>query len=359
LHFSFGEYNTEVIITREIPQINVIAENFLNSIIIADKNTAYIAEKIRGIHNIPLCILESGEENKNWQSAEKILECAHNKKLGRDGLFLAAGGGVIGDLSGFAASIYKRGCRFALISTTLLGMTDASVGGKTGFDLFDIKNLIGTFYPAEKVFIPADVLITLPQNEWKSGMAELLKTAILSGSGELMDLISANREDLKQFNSEKIDLLLKLIEKAVLFKGCIVSEDPKETGSKRILLNLGHTFGHALESTAGLGKISHGEAVAWGMVRACDLGSSVGITPKERAAEIKELIASFGYSCVYPAELSGNADMLFNAMKNDKKNKSNSLRFIVPDAKGACPVTFDSEKETKLIINILKGGIAQ
>ena len=355
MQFLFGEYPTDVKISHEFQEIENYNNNFSNSIIIADKNTAFIAEKFNKKYNLPQCILESGEENKNWSSVEKILSCAHNAKLGRDGIFIAFGGGVIGDLSGFAASIYKRGCRFFLISTTLLGMVDASVGGKTGFDFLEIKNLIGSFYPAEKVYIPLDALSTLPQIEWKSGMAELIKTAVLCEDDILFNLILENTESLKEYKNADKELLLKLVEKAVSFKGSIVSEDPKETGSKRVLLNLGHTFGHALESACGLGNISHGEAVAWGMLRSCELGCALGITPKERAIKITRLITEFGYNIACPHPLAAEADVLFNAIKNDKKNKNNALRFIVPDTKGALSVNIESEKDINTIMTILKG----
>jgi len=344
LHFSFGEYNTSVHISQEIPCIETISDDLCdlnNALVICDENTASIAGKICGGQKLPLCVLKSGEENKNWISVNVILEAAQKAGLGRDCVFIAVGGGVIGDLAGFAASIYMRGCGFILVSTTLLGMVDASVGGKTGFDLFGIKNLAGTFYPAQKVFMPLDALSTLPKREWKSGMAELIKTVILAGEDFLEDDLKLN------------------IEKSVLFKGGIVSEDPFEKGKKRILLNLGHTFGHALESAAGLGKISHGEAVAWGIVQACSLGFALGITPLTRAKKIKELIKSNGYDCESPhPSLSSadlDADVLIKLMQSDKKKKKGNLTFIVPDKKSAIPVILKNEDELSLLKNILKG----
>jgi len=153
LRFSFGEYKSNVQICSEIPDISRIAADFgldinknsFKPLLIADENTFFIAEKICKNKDFPICVLKSGEENKNWQSVQVILEKAHNESLGRDGIFIAVGGGVIGDIAAFASSIYKRGCNLAIVSTTLLAMVDASVGGKTGFDLFEIKNLIGTF----------------------------------------------------------------------------------------------------------------------------------------------------------------------------------------------------------------------
>jgi len=362
LQFTFNEYQTSVEITREIPAINSISSNlgFKNNasfkpLIIADENTAYIATRIIGEADYSCIFLKSGEENKNWQSVETILCAANKAGLGRDGIFIAVGGGVIGDLAGFAASIYMRGCRFVLVSTTLLGMVDASVGGKTGFDLLGIKNLIGSFYPAQSVYIPLDALSTLPQAEIKSGMAELIKTAVLCGDDFLEQLtpLAENFNNSKKFWED--GSLQKCVEKAVSYKGGIVSEDFRESG-KRMLLNLGHTFGHALESVAGLGNISHGEAVAWGIVRACDLGTALKITPRERAEKIKKLILSFGYECACPHPCAGNKEELLNAMKSDKKKKSGSLTFIVPDEQSARAVVIKTE-ETRIIEDILQGGL--
>jgi 3-dehydroquinate synthase len=364
LHFTFNEYHTYIELSREIPAVSSIGFQLgfetgdcsFKPLIIADENTAYIAAKICGGADFPCVFLKSGEENKTWQSVETILSAAVKAGLGRDGVFIAVGGGVIGDLAGFAASIYMRGCRFALVSTTLLGMVDAAVGGKTGFDLFGIKNLIGSFYPAQSVYMPLDALFTLPQAEIKNGMAELIKTAVLSG-GDFLEQLAPLAEDFNNLN-KLIDggVMHKCIERAVLFKGGIVSEDLRESG-KRLLLNLGHTFGHALESAAGLGNISHGEAVAWGMARACELGTALNITPRERARKITELIKSFGFECFRPHPFADNKDALLNAMKSDKKKKNGRLTFIVPDEQSARAVVLETEEERQILENILSGGL--
>jgi len=364
LYFTFNEYNTHVEISRDFPTINMIAQKSgieaesgsFKPLIIADENTAYIAAKISGGVDYPCVILKSGEDNKTWRSVETILAAASKAALGRDGVFIAVGGGVIGDLSGFAASIYMRGCRFALVSTTLLGMVDASVGGKTGFDLFGIKNLAGSFYPAQSVFLPLDSLSTLPQAEIKSGMAELIKTAVLCGDDflEQLTLLAENINNINKFLED--GALHKCIERAVLYKGGVVSEDFRESG-KRMLLNLGHTFAHALESAAGLGSITHGEAVAWGMVRACELGTALGVTPSERAKKIINLIESSGYECSCPHPAACSKDAFFDAMNSDKKKKSGRLTFIVPDDKSARIITLKNE-ETQILENILMGRYA-
>jgi len=364
LQFTFDNFKTDLFFSSKIPSFKQISDDLkiaaANSFLIADENTKYIADLIKDDVNLPLCLIKSGEENKNWQAVERILKEAHESKLGRDGVFIAAGGGVIGDLAGFAASIYKRGCRFILVSTTLLGMVDASIGGKTGFDLFGIKNLAGTFYPASAVYIPQDALCTLPQKEWKSGFAELIKTSILAG-GDFLDQVTELANPVCEKNKEQIDLfslstlnnslLQSLIERAVLFKASIVSEDLRESG-KRMLLNLGHTFGHALESVSGLGAISHGEAVAWGISCACRLGVSLGITPKERAEKITGLIESFGYNI----KIKSNKDSLLDVMKSDKKNKNRKLTFIVPDKNSAQIIELESENN--ILENVITKGLA-
>jgi len=360
LNFSFGEYKTNVYLSKDIPTICQLALDLgleagrpsFNPLIIADENTSSIAAKLCDGWDLPFCIIKSGEENKNWQSVEKILAAAQTAGLGRDGIFIAVGGGVICDITAFAASIYKRGCSIVLVSTTLLGMVDASIGGKTGFDIFDIKNLIGSFYPAQTVYMPVISLNTLPQREWKSGMAELIKTAILSGD-DFLDQITEKADLLKDYTKlAESDILRKCIEKAVLYKGSIVSEDPKEISGKRMLLNLGHTFGHALESTAGLGVISHGEAVAWGITRACELGEKLQITPALRAKKIKDLLLSFGYECTNIHPLASNTNALLNVMKSDKKKKQGKITFIVPDEKSACTVILNSESEMEILNNL-------
>jgi 3-dehydroquinate synthase len=360
MKFNFGEYYSNVFFSREIPRLENIADDLglrgekFKPLLTADENTREIATIITGDADLPLCVLKSGEENKNWQAVQEILSAASGAGLGRDGVFIGIGGGVIGDLCGFASSIYMRGCRLVLVSTTLLGMVDASVGGKTGFDLFGIKNLAGSFYPAQSVYIPVDCLKTLPAKELKSGMAELIKTAVLAGDDflEMLSGIGAGFFSNPQGFLEG-ELLYKSIERAVMYKGAVVTEDLRESG-KRMLLNLGHTFAHSLEAAAGLGRLSHGEAVAWGIVRSCELGLALGITPRGRAEKIKKTLASFNYelSCPHPLADTG---LILKAMFSDKKKKNGNLTFIVPDEKSARPYICQSGADLKKIENIING----
>jgi 3-dehydroquinate synthase len=356
LHFNFGTFKTSAHIMSDLPGIEEIARNFggdfFKPLLICDNNTEYLAAKLRaGSAAIPLCTLEAGEPHKNWQAVEAILRSAHDAGLGRDGTFIGVGGGVVGDLCAFAASIYMRGCSVALVSTTLLAMVDASLGGKTGFDLFDKKNLIGTFYPARHVYMPTESLTTLPQSEWRSGMAELIKTAILDGDDFLDEILDTAA--VKDTNR-----LANFINRAARYKGGIVEEDPLETGNRRVLLNLGHTFGHALESVAGLGTISHGEAVAWGIARSCDLGLASGITPHARAKKIKTLLAAYGYEGGAPHPLIHNVNDFIQALGSDKKKRGGKLAFIVPDEHSARPVTVDTDSLMDTVRRIIKGELS-
>jgi 3-dehydroquinate synthase len=300
-----------------------------------------MAERVVGKSGAFLHVLQPGEQRKNWDSVQTILQKARECGLGRDGLFAAVGGGVVCDLTAFSASVYMRGAKLALVPTTLLAMADAALGGKTGFDLGNIKNLAGTFYPAGEIIISLETLETLPKREWKSGMAEIIKAAILNrDSGGTLEAFR---------NPEAVSACLEeLIAMAVTVKGRIVEADPRETGGERALLNLGHSFGHALETAAGLGSLSHGEAVAWGIARSCELGLALGISPPERVKAIQGILSAWGYEssvrCSFPVDLT----LFKNALSSDKKKKAGTLRFVVPNADWAELADCSPKTETYL-----------
>jgi 3-dehydroquinate synthase len=195
-------------------------------------------------------------------------------------------------------------------------------------------------------------------------MGELLKTAVLEGSAEALDqaraLVPFMRdifEGRRGFTEEAYPVLADLIGRSLLAKGRIVEADPRESGGGRALLNLGHTFGHALEAAAGLGTVSHGEAVAWGLVRACELGLALGITPENRAREIRDLVAACGYETVAPHPLMKDAALFMQALAGDKKKKDGTLAFVVPDAAGAELVSAAS-MPPGLLETVINGGNA-
>jgi 3-dehydroquinate synthase len=344
--FTFGTAASRVHIRRDLPaarEIRLLMPETAGVLLVCDTHTEYLARKIMGDEELPLQVLEPGEEAKNWTSVEAVLKAAYRAGLGRDGLFIGVGGGVVGDLTAFAASIYMRGTALCLVPTTLLGMIDASLGGKTGFDLGGIKNLAGSFFSAREIFVPLESLATLPGREWKSGMAELIKTAVLAGA-DLFDLLK-NMEPLVSpvfdeprdcfFWEQNTGLLIRALSRAVEVKGRIVERDPAETGSERALLNLGHTFGHALEAAAGLGSLSHGEAVAWGMIRAGELGLALGLSPPGRVRDISALIRSYGYETAAPHRLMKNQELFLSALGGDKKKRGGKINFVIPAREGA------------------------
>jgi 3-dehydroquinate synthase len=343
--FQFGNCSSSVIIRKKLPSFKELytLSGYTpdgDCLAVCDEHTLPLVRRIDS--TIPAVVLSSGESNKNWAAVETILRAAKKQGLGRDGLFIAAGGGVVCDLAAFAASVYMRGAALVLLPTTLLCMVDASIGGKTGFDLEGIKNFVGTFYPARTVIISTDSLETLPEREWKSGMAELIKTAVLDGDSRFF-------RHLKQFpHKAGPDSFAPLIEQAVRVKGGIVEADPEETGTERAILNLGHTFGHALETSLGLGTISHGEAVAWGIARSCELGLELGITPPDRAEAILAVLKAWEYETAVPFPLPVDPQKFRSALGNDKKKKAGSLRFVVPDAERARLISWNTRTEAYL-----------
>jgi 3-dehydroquinate synthase len=364
--FNFGGFPQDIRITGPLPPLRDILGEFAalapsqpeppGVLLICDEHTLPLARIISDQQ--PLCILEAGEARKNWASVEKILRSAHDAGLGRDSLFIACGGGVVSDLAGFAASIYMRGVPLCTVSTSLLGMVDAALGGKTGFDLFDIKNLAGSFYPARLVYICTESLATLPPAEWKSGMAELIKTAILDGEDffRLLEKFPSEKFLPEKFPPEGDPSgagLREALSRAIAYKGRIVEEDPRETGGRRVLLNLGHSFGHALESSLGLGQISHGEAVAWGIARSCELGQYAGITPPERARRIITLLNHYGYETAAPHPRLEDTGRFMQALGRDKKNRRGKPVFIIPNA-GTAEILREAPRE-EVLRNIVEG----
>lgn len=274
-------------------------------------------------------ILPAGEQAKTIDNVLKIVSAAIDAGMTRTSVFTGIGGGVITDMTAMAASLFKRGARLELVPTTLLAMVDASIGGKTGCDYESYKNMIGTFFPARRIFMATEFLKFLPESEFRSGLAEVVKTAMLYAP-KLFQIVKDQKADI---DARDNDVLMQLVLRSARSKAGVVERDLMESGERK-QLNLGHTFGHALETCAGLGVVPHGDAVAWGCARALELSTRLGLTEDASYKdEVFALLESYGWSVEpqHPALSSlklsreETATRLLGAMRNDKKNTSKGI----------------------------------
>lgn len=298
-------------------------------------------------HN--LMILGSGEPYKTIESVLRIISGAFEAGFTRNDVFVGIGGGVICDITAFAASIYKRGIEVQFVPTTLLAMVDASIGGKTGCDFENTKNIIGTFHPASNLYYFPEFLQTLPENQFNSGLAEAFKTALLYDK----DMYQLFKNESEKINARDTEILKEIIRRCVAAKGDIVEKDLTEKNI-RVFLNLGHTFAHALESVAGLGIITHGYAVAWGIGRAVEIACKKDYCLKAFRDEIFSTLSLYGWeteaipSCV---KGGGVGERFITVMHNDKKNFSGKIRIVI--LKDFCTAVAE-ELEDKEILSVLK-----
>lgn len=272
-------------------------------------------------------IIPDGEEYKNMTWFQKIHDEMLKARLDRHSALLALGGGVIGDITGFAASTYMRGIDFVQIPTTLLAQVDSSVGGKTGVNHALGKNMIGTFWQPRIVWIDINSLGTLPKREFISGMAEVIKYGVIWDEG-FFDFLEKNVEKLLKLDKESLEFV---ISRSCEIKAEVVSKDERE-GGLRAILNYGHTVGHAIETVTNYKTFLHGEAVAIGMCLEARLSESLGMIGKEEVARIEALIKSYGLPADPPA--NSGLDGILSAMALDKKVISGELKFILPEKIG-------------------------
>lgn len=259
-----------------------------------------------------VCVLENGETNKNIESIYNIYSALAKNELSRKDIIIALGGGVIGDMAGYAAATWMRGIDFVQIPTTLLACVDSSVGGKTGINIKEGKNLVGAFHSPRLVIMDSDVLNTLPKREFNAGMAEVIKHAFLFDK-KLLEYLENN-------NSFDMDFILK---RNCELKGHIVEIDYKEK-KERMFLNFGHSIGHSVENAAGYGVLLHGEAVAIGVIFAIEYGIKKNITKDKSLLErAKNIFAKFSL----PTEIPSNIN-LKDAIKLDKKRSNDEINFV-------------------------------
>jgi 3-dehydroquinate synthase len=280
------------------------------------------------------CILPDGESYKTLDSVQKIYDTALESRLERSSTMIALGGGVIGDMTGFAAATWLRGINFVQVPTTLLAMVDASIGGKTGVNHPHGKNLIGAFYQPRHVLIDPDVLKTLPVREFRAGMAEVIKYGVIWDAQLFAEMeLSPRLDEMSYLKPELIDSILT---RSCQAKADVVSKDEKEAGL-RAILNYGHTIGHAVESLTGYTLIVHGEGVAIGMVAAGLIALELGMWQQQDTQRQQALIQKAGLPTHLPNEL--DIEAIIEALQVDKKVKAGKVRFVLPTQIGAVSLT--------------------
>jgi 3-dehydroquinate synthase len=298
---------------------------------------ARVSEGLRGAgYDVVEIAIAPGERSKSWDVAGDVLESLAEARLDRTDTVVALGGGVVGDLAGFAAATYLRGVRFVQIPTTLLAQVDSSVGGKTGVDLRAGKNLAGAFKQPAIVLADTDTLRSLPDTEWKSGLAEVAKSAVIDGD-DFTAWIEANAAALVGDDPDAVE---EAVRRSVQFKSRVVSTDEKEEGVRECL-NYGHTLAHAIENVAGYGVIPHGLAVAEGMRFAVRLAVEVAGAPDALVARQDAMLDSLGLPAL---PNSWEASEILGAMHSDKKARSGAVRFVLADSVGSwsCTAVDDS-----------------
>ncbi|SDN37319.1 3-dehydroquinate synthase [Alkalicoccus daliensis] len=312
LRFQTAEY-----VQKAVPDMSTC-------MIVADEHVSslYLEDVLSSFNTRPaVTVIPSGEQSKSMDQLHILLTKSLEAGLDRKSVIIALGGGVTGDLAGFAAACYMRGIRFIQMPTTLLAH-DSSVGGKTGINHPLGKNLIGAFHAPHGVIYDADMMKTLPEKEWRSGFAEVVKHGLIEKNTGFLQWLKSEAPSLKKMEGE---ILHELLRRSIQVKVDIVEEDEFERG-KRAYLNLGHTLGHAIEAEAGYGIITHGEAVAIGIIFALKLSEKhfqIKLPVKETAAYFEKN----GYSLAVPDGLK--ADRLLEKMKRDKKAQGGKLNFVL------------------------------
>lgn len=304
------------------------------TVIITDENIYnYHIEKFAGFKIIKLA---PGEKMKNQQSVDHIIKKLLELEVDKHTFILGVGGGVVSDIAGYVASIFKRGVRLGLVPTTVLGMVDAAIGGKNGIDVGFYKNMVGTIYQPEFILYDYSFLNTLPVREWVNGFAEIIKHACIK---DALLFSTLERYDLHTIQSDNT-LIASLVEKNAAIKMDIVTADEYEKADRK-LLNFGHTFGHAIEN---LHQLPHGHAVSIGIVAACNLSEKINGLHFEDVRRVVKLLAKYHL----PVDIETDYTKVFDVLKLDKKREDNKMHFVLLNRIGdaeAKPVNMDFLQE--------------
>ena len=350
-----GSYRTVVDIRDGLPQI-VSARGRL---LVCDATT----HRLFCGSDTDAIVVPARDDAKQWQHVAHIIDTALARGADRHHELVAVGGGAVCDVGGFAASIFLRGIRLTYVPTTVTCMVDAAFGGKTGINFGTRKNMIGTFYPATTLLVYPEAAASLPERDYLSGLAEVIKTALL-GDESLVDLLETQEAAVR---ARQPEVLREIVSRCLALKGKVATADLREgsavSGSEppppgepadpgREVLNLGHTFGHALESASGL-QWTHGEAVAWGLGRAALLARHLGIMEDAYAERVWRLLERYGYALHQEDVL---ADDLLVAMRADKKRRGSDLRFVLQRGLGATEVRPVAEDDVRAALATVHGG---
>lgn len=319
-------------------ETNKLTKNCRKICLLTDTIAAKHAAKIKATTKI---IIPAGEEQKNIETVKKIWQELINAKFDRTSIIINIGGGVITDLGGFVAATYMRGIPFINIPTTLLAMTDASIGGKTGINFAGIKNIIGTINPPKAIIADINTIKTLPDRQFLSGFAEMIKHGIIKSKKYFRQ---ATKKQPRQYTQKELETL---ISRSCKIKAAIVTKDESETGQRK-LLNYGHTVGHAIEVLAK-GRLGHGEAVAIGMVAEAKISQLLGILSQQDFCEIENAISKAGL----PTRYCGlNISDVWEKMEMDKKNVSGRIMWSLPRKIGKA--VYNIEAQRKKIMQALQ-----
>jgi len=333
----------------ELPQLLAATDLPLHPPVVTDLNVAplWARDLAARLESAPPLELEPGEEHKGWPQVERVCRWLLGQGIHRGDILLAVGGGVLSDTAGFAAAVYQRGIAWAAVTTTLLGMVDASVGGKTGVNLPEGKNLVGAFWAPRLVVADVEVLATLPGRELRAGLAEAIKTAWI-GDRELLGLLP---ERVTGYGDLSPGRWTALVARCVRVKASVVSGDEREAGLRQVL-NLGHTLGHALESVTGYERFLHGEAVAWGLVAAAGISRSRGLLGQEGHDRLVSAVARLG-------ELPRVDDLeprrVLEHLARDKKRGPEGIAWVLPTDGGVRRGERVSTEEVLAALRSLRG----
>ncbi len=337
IHVALGERGYQILVSsgrwgQVADQIRTALPDMTHAVVIADSGVmdAWATPVVLALRQSIRCDVYGvpcGETSKSIAMLGELWEWLHACGTDRRTVVIAIGGGVVGDLAGFAAASYARGIRLVQIPTTLLSQVDSSVGGKTGINLANGKNMVGAFWQPSLVLIDTETLATLPQRAYLSGLAEVIKYGVIEDES-FFAWLESNSQKLVAREPAAIRYAIST---SCRIKAEVVANDERETTGRRAILNYGHTFAHAIEATAGYGVWLHGEAVSIGMQMAARLAFAMGLIDQQFLQRQTALITACGLPTTWPA---ANAESMIHAMRTDKKVANAQLRFVLPDRIG-------------------------